>query len=144
MLTLKELRFRGIGRFVEEQKISFENLGGLTQIDGQNNNTKGSSGAGKSTIAHALDFLLGLNSIPNAVLQSRLTSESIFVEGSFDFDGQPLIISRGKKLKIDLVGEVTTGSSKLAEEKLDKILAIPRHLLKPMLHKVQGEKGFFL
>lgn len=144
MLTLKELRFRAMGRFVDEQRISFEELGNLVQVDGQNNNSGGSSGAGKSTIFNALEFLFGLNSLPNSVLQSRLTEEPITVEGFFELDGQPLTITRGKKLKIEFQGEVTTGSSKLTEEKLDQILAIPRNLFRPMLHKRQGEKGFFL
>ena len=144
MLTLKELRFRNIGCFVEEQTINFEVLGNLVQVDGKNNNTGGSSGAAKSTIFCALDFLFGINSIPNLILQSRRTAEPMWVEGVFDYDGVPLTITRGKKLKIEFNGEVTTGSSKISEEKLDQILAIPRHLFKPMLHKEQGERGFFL
>jgi DNA repair exonuclease SbcCD ATPase subunit len=144
MLTLKELKFRCIGRFVEEQSISFDSLGKLIQVDGNNHNTGGSSGSGKSTIFNALDFLFGLNSIPNSVLQSRLTEDSMWVEGIFDYNGSPLAITRGKKLKIELNGEVTTGSAKISEEKLDQILVIPRHLFKPILHKAQGEKGFFL
>lgn len=144
MLTLKKLRFKGIGRFIEEQEICFDTFGNLIQVDGQNNNTKGSSGSGKSTVFNALEFLFGLNSIPNTILQSRLTDENINIEGDFDFNGVPLTITRGKKLKIDLNGEITTGSSKLSEEKLDEIIAIPRHLFRPMLHKRQGEKGFFL
>lgn len=144
MLSLKELRLSGIGRFVEEQTILFDQLGNLVQVDGQNNNTGGSSGAAKSTIFNSLEFLFGLNSVPNTILQSRLTDNHIHVEGKFELDGQPLTISRGKKLKIDLNGEVTTGSAKLSEERLDSILAIPRHLFRPMLHKRQGEKGFFL
>lgn len=144
MLTIKQLKLKGIGRFVEEQIISFDKFGSLVQVDGNNTNTGGSSGAGKSTIFNALDFLFGLNSVPNSILQSRLTDESIFVEAEFDFDGQELVISRGKKLKITLNGEVTTGSAKLSEEKLDEILSVPRHLFRPMLHKKQGEKGFFL
>lgn len=144
MLILKELRFKNIGRFIEEQRIVFDKLGNLVQIDGQNHNTGGSSGSGKSTIFNSLDFLFGLNTLPNTVLQSRLTEETISVEGDFDLDGQALTISRGKKLKITLNDEVTTGSSKLTEEKLDQILAVPRHLFRPMLHKKQGEKGFFL
>ena len=144
MLILKKLRFKGIGRFVEEQTVNFEQLGSLVQVDGKNNNTGGSSGAGKSTVFNALDFLFGLNSVPNNVLQSRLTEETISVEADFDFDGQSLTISRGKKLKIVLGDEVTTGSSKLTEERLDEIIAVPRHLFRPMLHKKQGERGFFL
>jgi DNA repair ATPase RecN len=55
---------------------------------GQNNNTGGSSGAGKSTVFNALDFLLGLNDLPVTVLQSRLTKSGISVIGEFDFDGK--------------------------------------------------------
>lgn len=144
MLNLKEFRFKGIGRFTEEQVIDFDKLGNLVQVDGENHNTGGSSGAGKSTIFNALDFLLGLNSTPTTVLQSRLTEEPLFIEGRFELDGKPVTISRGKKLKIEIDGEVTSGSSKISEEKLDQLLSIPRHLVRPMIHKKQGEKGFFL
>ena len=116
MLKLKKLHLSGIGRFVEEQTINFESLGNLVQVDGVNNNTKGSSGAGKSTIFHALDYLFGISDKPNTVLKSRLTDSGISVQGEFDFDGKSLIISRGKKLTIYLDGVVTTSSSKLSEE----------------------------
>lgn len=145
MLTIKTLKFSGIGRFVEEQTVNFDTLGNLVQVDGQNNNTNGSSGAGKSTVFNALEYLFGLNDIPNTVLQSRLTKEGISVSGSFDLDGQPVTISRTKgKLSVEIGGEVITGSSKLSEEKLDQILSMPRHLFRPMLHKRQKEGGFFL
>jgi hypothetical protein len=144
MLILKKLRFNYIGRFVSMQEIDFTCLGNLIQVDGLNKNTGGSSGAAKSTVLNAIEFNLGLNSLPVSKLQSRLTDEHIFVEGEYDYDGVPLVITRSKKLKIDLNGEIVTGSSKLTEEKLDQILGIPRHLLALMLYKRQGEKGFFL
>lgn len=144
MLKLKKLRFSGIGRFVEEQIIYFDRLGNIVQVDGLNNNTEGSSGAGKSTVFQVLEFLLGINDLPNSVLKSRLTENGMFAEGTFDFDDHALVITRGKKLKIDLDGEITEGSSKITEEKLDSILAIPRDLFRKMLHKRQKEGGFFL
>lgn len=144
MLKLKELRWSGIGRFVEEQIVVFDSLGSLVQVDGQNNNTKGSSGAGKSTVFHALDYLFGISNIPNTVLKCRYSEDSMFVKGTFDFDGVPLIITRGKKLSIELDGKITTGSSKITEEELDRIIAIPRDLFRKMLHKRQKEGGFFL
>lgn len=144
MLILKSLTLENIGRFTESQTIDFTQLGSLVQVDGQNNNTGGSSGAGKSTIFKALEFLLGLNDISNGVLQSRLTKEAMSVVGNFELDGQPLKIERGKKLLIELNGEVTTGSSKLTEEKLDQIIGMPRDLFRKILHKRQGEGGFFL
>lgn len=144
MLKLKELHIKNVGRFVDSQTIDFSSMGSLVQVDGKNNNTGGSSGAGKSTIFNALDYLLGLNDIPNTVLQSRLTKETMDVMGVFDLDGKTLKIQRNKKLSVDLDGEVVTGSSKLAEEKLDEILGMPRKLFRPILHKRQKEGGFFL
>lgn len=82
MLKIKTLKFKNIGRFVTEQVINFATLDGLIQVDGVNNNTNGSSGAGKSTIFQALDYLLGLNDTPLTILQSRLTKEGIWVQGN--------------------------------------------------------------
>jgi DNA repair exonuclease SbcCD ATPase subunit len=144
MLVLKSLTFSGIGRFVEEQVINFDTLGSLIQVEGENRNTGGSSGSGKSTLFKALEFLLGLNDISNGILQSRLTKSPMSVVGLFELDGVPLRIERDKKLLIDLGGEVTTGSSKLSEEKLDQILGMPRELFRKILVKRQGEQGFFL
>jgi Putative exonuclease SbcCD, C subunit len=145
VLKIKELRFSGIGRFVEEQVIDFSDLGKLVQVDGLNHNTNGSSGSGKSTVFNALDYLLGLNDLPNTVLQSRLTKDGISVLGAFDMDGKSVAIARNKgRLSIRIGDETTEGNNKLAEEKLDQILAMPRHLFRPMLHKRQREGGFFL
>src|ERR1035437_2550917 len=144
MLVLKKLTFENIGRFTESQTIDFTSLGSLVQVDGSNLNTGGSSGAGKSTVFKALDFLLGLNDESTTILQSRLTKKAMSVTGLFELDGVPLKIERGKKLSIDSHGEVTTGSSKLTEEKLDLIIGMSRDLSRKILHKRQSEGGFFL
>jgi ABC-type lipoprotein export system ATPase subunit len=144
MLKIKSLVLQNIGRFTEPQTILFDSLGPLVQVDGVNANTGGSSGSGKSTIFNALDYLFGLNDIPNSLLQSRLTKGSISVAAVFDYNGRPLTITRSKKLTIDLDGEVTSGSSKITEEKLDQILGVSRPLFRSMLHKRQKEGGFFL
>lgn len=144
MLKLKTLELQAIGRFVNKQTIDFTALGALAQVDGLNNNTGGSSGSAKSTIFKALDYLFGVNSAPTTVLQSRYTKETMTVVGTFDYDGKDLIISRGKKLSVTINGEVTTGNSKLTEEKLDEIIGMPRDLFRQMLHKRQKEGGFFL
>lgn len=144
MLTLKSLTFENIGRFIDSQTIDFSTLDELNQVEGKNNVTGGSSGAAKSTVFKALEFLLGVNNIPVSVLQSRLTEKHISVCGLFDYDGLPLKIERGKKLLIDLNGEITTGSSYITEKKLDKIIGMDRDLFRKILHKRQGEGGFFL
>ena len=144
MLKLKTLKFKNVGRFVEPQEISFDRLGNLVQVDAQNNLTGGSSGSGKSTIFNALDWLLGLSDLSTAVLQSRLTKESLSIEGLFDWDGKEVRIHRARKLSVTIDGIETTGSAKLAEEQIDQILGMPRHLFRQLLHRRQGESGFFL
>lgn len=144
MLKLKKLSFSGIGRFVKEQVVQIEELGNLVQVDGENRNTGGSSGSGKTTVFNALDYLLGLNDLPTTVLQSRLTKEKIAVTGEFEWDGKQVTIERGAKLSITVDGEQTIGSSALTEAKLDEILGMPRDIFRKILHKRQKEGGFFL
>lgn len=146
MIKLISLSFCGIGRFVEKQSINFSDRDRLLQIDGRNENTGGSSGSGKSTVFHALDYLLGINDVPSTVLQSRLTKNPISVEAEFEIDGKKVKISKSKKdgLAIDVDGEITSGNSKLAEEQLDRLIGIPKKIFKKMIHKKQKEGGFFL
>jgi DNA repair exonuclease SbcCD ATPase subunit len=144
VLKLQQLTLDGIGRFVNTQEIDFTSLGNLVQVDGKNNNTGGSSGAGKSTVFNALDYLFGLNDIPNSSLQSRLTKETMNVSAVFDWDGKAVKIQRGKKLYVEIDGQVVTGSNKLAEEAIDKVIGMPRDLFRKLLHKRQKEGGFFL
>jgi len=144
MLIPKSLTLANIGRFVEPQTVDFTKLGSLVQVEGINNNTNGSSGAAKSTLFKSFNWLLGLDGPSTTILQSRLTKEHIEVSGIFDYDGQPLKISRGRKLSIELNGVLTTGSSKLTEELLDSIIGMDRDLFSKILHKKQGSGGFFL
>ena len=147
MLRLKKLSISNVGRFVGQHDVSFDGRPMLVQVDAQNNNTGGSSGSGKSTIFNSLEYLLGTNSLPSTVLQSRLTKSSMVVSGEFDYEGKSLIIKRSKSdgLSILVDGvEVVSGNNKAAEEKLDEILGISRDLLRKMIHKRQKEGGFFL
>lgn len=144
MIEIHELRLSAIGRFVEEQVIDFRKLGNLVQVDGIRSDTGGSSGSGKSTVFNSLDYLFGLNDIPSSVLQSRYTKDAISVTMIGKYIGKDLTISRGKgKLLVELDGEKISGS-KLAEEKIDELLGMPRKLFRPLLHKRQKEGGFFL
>lgn len=146
MIEIKSLTFNNIRCFSKKQTIDFTNRDKLIQVDGRNENTGGSSGAGKTTVFLALDYLLGISDIPSTVLQSRLTKKTIEVSGEFLVDGKPVSISRSKKggLTIKTPDETISGNVKLAEEKLDELLGIPRKLFKKMVHKKQKEGGFFL
>jgi hypothetical protein len=143
MLKLKRYSFSGIGRFVEKQTVDLESRNHLIQIDGENTNTGGSSGSGKSTTVEALAYLLGINEIASTQLQSRITKNPIWVEAEFEGG---ITITRSKKdgLTIATPEETVSGNSKLAEEKLDQIIGVDRKLLAPMCYKRQKQGGFFL
>jgi DNA repair exonuclease SbcCD ATPase subunit len=146
MIKVKKIRIENLGRFVGSHIIDFESKSNFIQVDAENRNTGGSSGGGKSSIFLALEYVLGLNDVPSTVLQSRLTKSSMSVEAEIDKDGQSFTISRNKSggLSISSSSLNVSGSTKEAEDTLDRILGIPRSLLRPMFHKRQGEGGFFL
>ena len=149
MIKLLSISFNNIRCFTDSQTVIFENRNKLVQIDGKNNNTGGSSGAGKSTVFMALDYLLGINELSVTVLQSRLTKKTIEASGKFEIDGKLVEISRSKKSGLSIIFPESpelnvTGNVKLAEEKLEDLIGIPKKIFKKMVHKKQKEKGFFL
>lgn len=151
MLKLKQLSFSGIGRFTSLQTIDFSSKTNLIQVNGKNNNTGGSSGSAKSTVFHAMDYLLGINDIPATALQNRKQKDTIYACCLFDKDGAIYRAERSKKKGLCLFfvngtteDPIVTGSTKVAEEELDKILGLPRELVSKLIHKRQSDGGFFL
>lgn len=145
MLEIISLSIDNLRVFDKKQVVEFGGRDKLIQVDGENQNTGGSSGAGKSSVFLALDYLLGINDVPATVLQSWLTKEPINVMGVFLNKSKPLTITRNKKtgLVVEYDGE-TISDNKQAEEKLSEIIGIPRKVFKKMVHKKQGDTGFFL
>jgi hypothetical protein len=148
MLELVELQFQYIGRFTNKQTVRFDALGNFIQVDGQNNNTGGSSGAAKSTIFMALDYLFGFpGTRPATVLQSRKIinpeENDIWVQARLKQDDDEITILRTKgNVQITIAGEIIKKTR--AEEKIDTLLGMPRDLFRKTMHKRQGEGGFFL
>jgi DNA repair exonuclease SbcCD ATPase subunit len=146
MIELLSFKFNNIRGFTTEQEIDISNRDKIIQVDGVNTNTGGSSGAGKTTILLALDYLLGISDKPSTVLQSWLTKEPMCVSGEFLIDNKPVTITRSKKHGLTIVtpDETISGNSKLTEEKLDEFIGLPRKIFKKMVHKRQKDGGFFL
>ena len=145
MFEIDKIKFQNAGRFVDVQEVDFS-VPGLTAFDGDNQNTNGSSGAGKSTVFAVFDYAFGCNSISATDLQSRLTKESLWVEVYGRYDGMKVKITRSKKNGLSIVvgNEEISGNNALAEAKIDEIIKIPRTLFKKLIHKKQGEGGHFL
>lgn len=144
MIVLHDYSFQNIRSFLNKQTISFEGRDKLIQVDGENRNTGGSSGSGKSTALIAIDYLFGLSDIPSTVLQSWLTDEDMVVEGNLTIDSVKTYIRRSKKKGILLQYGNEEFQGTLAEEKLQQIIGIPKNVFKQMIHKKQDERGFFL
>lgn len=145
MIKVKTLTFSNIGRFVGQNTVDFSSKPNLIQVDAQNKNTGGSSGGGKTTLFLAIEYVLGINDTPATVLQSRLTKVPMEVSICIDDNGKEYVITRNKKEGLSISGNAAAeGSNALSEEALDKILGIPRNLIRPMIHKRQKEGGFFL
>lgn len=146
MLRIKKLKIQNLGRFVGSHEIDFELKSNLIQVDAENRNTGGSSGGGKSSLFLAIEYVFGLNDVPATVLQSRLSKNpvSVEIEIAKDNDAYTICRHRTEGLSINGPGITLSGSTKEAEEVLDRILGIPKNLLRPMFYKRQGEGGFFL
>lgn len=155
MIKLISLEFKNIGRFTELQTIDFSSKGKMVQIDAIRKDYGGSSGSGKSTIIHVNDLLLGINSKPISVLQSRKTKDGYYAKGVYGCgaNGDCLVtIERSKKDGLVITGTNPatgepvniSGNNKLAEEFIDQIIEIPREIFKKMVHKEQKEGGFVL
>ena len=114
-----------------EQKVDFSSFGNLLQINGINNDTGGGSGAAKSSMFHAHDYLLGINDIPASSLQSRLTKSPMMVEATYTVNDTPLIVRRSKKdgLYLKFGDEEFSGNIALAEEKLWEIIGIHKKII---------------
>lgn len=147
MLKLKSLTISDVGRFVGKHTVSFEGRSSFLQLDGNNKNTGGSSGASKSTVFNSLDYLLGVNEVFTTVLQSRLTKSPMEVSGEFQDGDRAITITRGKSsgLSVKVNGvEIAGGDVKAAELELEKLIKVPKEYLRKTYHKRQKEGGFFL
>lgn len=146
VLNLIELQIEGIRSISENQTIDFEKRSDLIQIDGLNKDTGGSSGAGKSTIAIAIDYLFGISSLAATVLKPWDESKTPKVKAKFTKNNKIIEITRSTKngLSISVDGEETSGNSKQAEEKLDEIIGLPRDIFKRLIHKRQDDGSFFV
>ncbi len=147
MLHLDKVIFKNIGQFTaNEQTLDFTGRSHLIQIDGKNNNTGGSSGAGKSTIAEIIDYAFDVGSKSKAEIQSWHTKEKHYAHYYLhDVDHSYIIKKTGADLTLQIDNnDPIKGDSKDIKEQINKIIKIPPKLFEFLLHKRQGQGGFFL
>src|SRR5690606_34259781 len=122
MIVLHNYSFQNIRSFTTKQTINLDERSKLIQIDGENKNTGGSSGSGKSTALIAIDYLFGLSDLPSTVLQSWLTKDEMVVEAHLTINKTKTFIRRSKKKGLLLQYGEAEFQGSLAEEKLQEII----------------------
>jgi DNA repair exonuclease SbcCD ATPase subunit len=144
---LRKVTVEGFRAFVERQSTPELPSRGLIGIRGRNLDTSGSSGAGKSSIAYAICYALGLLKAPfsAAKLKSKWSKAPMQVELELEADGVPVVLKRGKITSIQVGSEPeVSGSVEAVEERLHRLLGLDSDLLRALTFRQQKKPGLFL
>ncbi len=145
MITIKSIGAEGFRAFRDYQETAELSPHGFFGIQGHNENTGGSSGAGKSSIAHIVAYLLGFSPFSANKQQSLHTKKPMQVWGVLDSPDGEVIIRRGKETSIQVGDEsVITGSVNKVNERIEKLFGIPSDLLRNLTYRPQRKPGLFL
>lgn len=117
---------------------------GLLLLDGENLETGGSSGSGKSTFIHALNYPFGTCKVPLTALQNWDIETSPSVTAVYEIDGHEVEVTRGKRFQLRIDGELQNGSAKQKEEELDKRFGLDAELRAALTYRGQRKPGLFL
>lgn len=139
---LLQLTVSGFRSFDSASTVTFPESG-LVLLQGQNNDTGGSSGSGKSSLLLALSYLLGFCKYPSTTLQSW-GGEPMQVMGSFAVTEGTLLITRGKKFSVSLNGAPIEGSAKDLEAAIVQYVGLTPDLIAALSYRGQKTSGLFL
>lgn len=112
---------------------------GLIILRGDNRDTRGGSGAGKTNVLLALAYIFGYCNIGSADLQCWFDDKPMYVEIELDTPEGVVVVRRG--IKGLSVGAL---KGKSAEAKLDQIIGVPADLREILTYRDQVEPKKFL
>lgn len=145
-LHIRKLTVEGFRSFVDRQSTQVLPLKGLYGIRGKNLDTGGSSGAGKSSVAYAIFYALGLLKAPYtaAKLKTKWSKVPMQVELDLEVDGVPCVLKRGKVTSIRVGAEQeVAGSVDAVDARLERLVGNP-DLLRARIFRAQKKPGLFL
>jgi hypothetical protein len=126
-------------------KHSLDLAPGLYRLAGVNNDTRGDSGAGKTTVLLLTAYLLDVCPYSAKAMATwpHLATGPMEVAGHFDSHEGPIVLRRGAGgFSIEVGGERLKGAA--AEERLDKLCGMGAKLRKAMIYRQQRKTGAFL
>lgn len=143
-IRLKSVTIGDFRSFLGEHEVSFVPAG-LVNLEGINHDTNGSSGSGKSSVAHALAYVFGFCPIPATELTCwDAPGKSPTVKLTFTVDDILVRVSRGKKLSLQIDGVEFDGSAKQKEEELTRLVGLSPEMLATLTYRGQRKPGLFL
>ncbi len=140
---LKSISGSNFGPFKGEFHLDLPATG-LLLLTGENLHTKGSSGSGKSSLIHILNFCLGTCDVPLTELQNWDTDEIPVVSTTYEVAGKEVMVTRGKKFLLHENGVLFPGSAPQKEERLDQLFGMTAEMRATLTYRGQGQPGLFL
>lgn len=142
--NLKYIKMKAFRSFRDKQEILNLPETGLIGIDGKNQNTGGSSGAGKTSFHLGISYALGYCPFPATELKSWLTEDTMQVELGLSTPKGEVVIGRGEDdTFISINGEITRGI-KATDSKIKELIQIPLEFLEALTFRPQKKPGRFL
>lgn len=145
MITIKNIGCEGFRAFRDTQQTQDLSPRGFFGIRGQNLTTGGSSGAGKSSVAHLLAYLLGYSPFPASKQQSSLTKKPLQTWCTLESPEGTVVLRRGKETSIQVGDEAEiSGSVTKVNERLERLFGVGSDLLRSLTYRPQRKPGLFL
>lgn len=145
MITIKNIGCEGFRAFRDTQQTQDLSPRGFFGIRGQNLTTGGSSGAGKSSVAHLLAYLLGYSPFPASKQQSSLTKKPLQTWCTLESPEGTVVLRRGKETSIQVGDEAEiSGSVTKVNERLERLFGVGPDLLRSLTYRPQRKPGLFL
>lgn len=143
-VALRRVTAYNFRSFFGKHEILFDDRG-LYLVRGSNLDSRGESGAGKSSLLLAIAYALNFSPYSLAELTNWESDEgTMWVEIELDTEIGPVVVHRGDKLWLKVGKPKPLTSAKSVEEKLEEILKIPAKLREALTYRRQRKPGMFL
>jgi DNA repair exonuclease SbcCD ATPase subunit len=145
MISVQILRIQleNFRSFLHSSVIDFEKTG-LVLVEGFNQDTGGSSAAGKSSLIMAIAHNIGYCGVPSSELRTWNTESVARTIGEYDCNGVLLKIDRSGKLLVWLNGESVEGNIAYKQSVIEKTVGCSMQIFELLTYRPQKSSGLFL
>jgi len=140
-VRLKKLSLKNFKSF-EQSTVDFP-TDGLLALEGQNIDSGGSSGAGKSNVNSAIAYAFGYGTTAASKLQSWHNDDPMQVTLTLDTPDGDVVIGRGHKTYVK-IGDRTITGAKAVEDAIREVVGVSAEILKTLVYRPQKTAGLFL